>query len=269
MSRVDLQFLGQAGFRIRCGETELWLDPYLSDSVARVTGDPERWGRRFPPPVEFDEMRGATALLLTHEHLDHTDRDTVEEFLRRSPEARIVGPAPACDLVADLTRPELITHTRGELDGPDFGPLRIRSVPAAHSDSYGIERDERGHRWQGFLIETDELRIYHAGDTAPFDELVPRVLERGPVDVAILPINGRDPARLAVDVVGNLWPREAADIAAELGVATLIPAHYDLFEWNGIPAGQLVDYVTAAGLDFEVRVPAAGGWTSFLGKHDR
>ncbi len=52
------------------------------------------------------------------------------------------------------------------------------------------------------------MRVYHAGDTIAYDDMVER-LRALRVDVALLPINGRDHFREAQDVVGNLTPREA------------------------------------------------------------
>jgi L-ascorbate metabolism protein UlaG (beta-lactamase superfamily) len=49
------------------------------------------------------------------------------------------------------------------------------------------------------------------------------------VDVALLPINGNDPAR---KVAGNLNSREAAQLGKAINAACLIPCHYDMFTFN-------------------------------------
>ena len=49
------------------------------------------------------------------------------------------------------------------------------------------------------------------------------------VDVALLPINGRLPERR---VSGNLWGREAAQLARDIGARLVVPCHYDMFEFN-------------------------------------
>ena len=57
------------------------------------------------------------------------------------------------------------------------------------------------------------------------------------IDVALLPINGRDPAREARGIVGNLGAREAAWLASQAAVDLVIPMHHDLFARNlGFPA---------------------------------
>jgi L-ascorbate metabolism protein UlaG (beta-lactamase superfamily) len=49
------------------------------------------------------------------------------------------------------------------------------------------------------------------------------------VDVAMLPINGHDPARR---VAGNLDCVEAAKLGRAIHAKWVIPCHYDLFEFN-------------------------------------
>ncbi len=58
------------------------------------------------------------------------------------------------------------------------------------------------------------------------------LLGRLGVDVALLPINGRDPEREAQDLVGNLDGPEALALARDTGVGSVVPMHYDLMEGN-------------------------------------
>ena len=71
-------------------------------------------------------------------------------------------------------------------------------------------------------------KIYHSGDTLWFDEMVD-LLKPFAVDVALLPINGNDPAR---KVAGNLNCREAAELAKAINAQCVIPCHYDMFAFN-------------------------------------
>jgi len=70
--------------------------------------------------------------------------------------------------------------------------------------------------------------IYHSGDTLLYDGMADR-LRPFAVDLALLPINGRAPQRRTA---GNLWGREAAQLARDIGAKLVVPCHYDLFEFN-------------------------------------
>ena len=109
----------------------------------------------------------------------------------------------------------------------------------------------------GFVFDSGGLSIYHAGDTIPYDGLAGRLRELS-VDVALLPINGRDARREALDIVGNLDADEAAALAVEAGVDVVVPMYYDMFPANlGDPAA-LVSTVERAGSNVTVVVPARG-----------
>jgi L-ascorbate metabolism protein UlaG (beta-lactamase superfamily) len=108
----------------------------------------------------------------------------------------------------------------------DFGWLKIHGLPATHNT---IERDAAGNpRCMGFVAEWAGQRIYHAGDTLFFDEMI-ELLRPFEVDLALLPINGNDPSR---GVAGNLDGLEAARLAKAIGARLVVPCHYDLFEFN-------------------------------------
>jgi L-ascorbate metabolism protein UlaG (beta-lactamase superfamily) len=54
-------------------------------------------------------------------------------------------------------------------------------------------------------------------------------LKRWTIDLAILPINGNRPER---KVAGNLWGREAVQLAHAIQARMVIPCHFEMFEFN-------------------------------------
>lgn len=74
--------------------------------------------------------------------------------------------------------------------------------------------------------------VYHSSDCIPYENLAERInelTENKPIDVALLPINGRKPERR---VTGNFWGDEAANLAKNINAGTVVPMHYDMFEFN-------------------------------------
>ena len=83
-------------------------------------------------------------------------------------------------------------------------------------------------------------------------------LTRQPVDVALLPINGDDPAR---GVAGNLDGPQAARLARDIGARLVIPCHYEMFEFN--TANPAVFAEACRALDQPFRILRAGErWSS-------
>lgn len=231
---LALWSLGQAGVVIKGAASVVVIDPYLSDAVARAGGPP----RRFPPPIAPDQLDLVDIVFCTHEHLDHTDPDTLRPLLAAAPRAPVVVSRQGADLLraASIDPRRLIVPRLGETHA--HGDLRWTAVPAAHET---VAIDAEGYsRWMGFVIECNGVTLFHAGDTIPCDELH-AALEGRAIDLALVPINGRDYYRNQQDLLGNCLPREAAELAQRIGAQVLIPIHNDLFDSNRLNPAQLWD----------------------------
>jgi len=247
---IALWWLGQAGFAIRAGGSVLLIDPFLAPMAERLSA----------PAFGADDAVGVDVVACSHEHYDHLDLASLPAIARASPDARFVVPRPLVDAVAaaGLPRGRLIGAQPDEriaLDGVTLHPL-----PARHGvgmqDAYTFGRELSGGlcRYLGYVVDDGVARVYHAGDTIAYDGMTER-LRALRVDVALLPINGRDHYREAAGVVGNMDHREAARLAADAGVDLIVPMHYDTFANNlGYPA-HLVDLVRRDHPSLAVLIP--------------
>jgi L-ascorbate metabolism protein UlaG (beta-lactamase superfamily) len=121
-----------------------------------------------------------------------------------------------------------------------FGPLTFTAIPAAH---YGLDRDaEGGFQYLGYILRLNGVTLYHAGDTILYDGLVER-LQKHAIDIACLPVNGRDGWRERRGMIGNLDGREAAELAAATSADVLIPMHNDMFAANHVSPAVLADFL--------------------------
>jgi L-ascorbate 6-phosphate lactonase len=244
-ARDRLIWLGQAGFRVEAGGVTFVVDPWLSPHELRLAST---------PAVEL-AAEGIDWVLITHEHLDHLDLPFLPIVLERSPQASVVLPASIVDQVTDVVEESRVVAVQPG-DSLDLGGVNVRVVPAFHGvtmeDAYGDGSSlGSGPRFVGYVI-AGESRIYHAGDTIVTDQLLSALLPLE-VEVALLPINGRDAEREARGIVGNMDASEAVELALELGVPTVVPYHWDGFAGNTVLPGSVVD---AAAARINVVVPA-------------
>lgn len=224
---LALGALGQAGFAIKAGGTIAYIDPYLSGGTARAV------------PIVLDPatITHADVVLCTHEHMDHTDANTVVPLAAASPGAPIyVSPQGHAILRnAGIAEERMVLPRLGETH--QVGSMRITAIPAAH---YEYEVDAEGRaRWMGFVIEVAGVTLYHSGDTIVIPEML-AALEPYQLDLALLPINGRDYFREQQQIVGNMNVREVAGFCKLLGPHVLIPTHNDMFPGNRVNPGDLV-----------------------------
>jgi L-ascorbate 6-phosphate lactonase len=247
MRAARLRWLGQSGFLIEMAGARMLVDAFLAPHPDR------RVASELPPGA----ASSLDVIACTHEHLDHLDKECVPELCRSSPGARVVVPEPIVDLVAELgvARDRVMGL---QPDGPlEVAGVTIHALPAMHgvhsADAYSFGEG----RFLGFVFQAGGVSIYHAGDTIGYDGLAGRLRELH-VDVALLPINGRDARREALDIVGNLDAEEAAALAIEAGVDVVVPMHYDMFAANPGDPAHLVAAVEHAAGDVNVVVPARG-----------
>jgi L-ascorbate 6-phosphate lactonase len=232
--QLALWSLGQAGFVIKGGTTIAYIDPYLSDPI----GANGQSRRRFPVPIDPHAVSHAQIVFATHEHSDHTDIATLGPLMAASAGATLITSPQGRELAlqADIADQRIRLARLGER--VELAGLAYTAIPAAH---YSYEVDQHGHaRWMGFLIECNGVTIYHSGDTI----VIPQIFEAlagQPIDIAILPINGRDFFREQRQIVGNMWPSEAIDLAVQLEARVLLGSHNDLFAGNRVNPGMLFD----------------------------
>jgi L-ascorbate metabolism protein UlaG (beta-lactamase superfamily) len=221
---VTLVWLGQAGFAMRLAGTTVLIDPFLSPHPDRVV----------PAPFEAEQARGVGLVLITHDHLDHLDDDAVTGIAAASEAAVFVVPEDVVDRMATLGIEG--GRVRGLPPGgrTELGSVTVDAVPAAHGVT--MEDAYRLGPFLGYVVSAGGARVYHSGDTVPFDGLVER-LRALSIHLALLPINGRDREREAEGIVGNLDAREAAQLAADIAADAAVPMHWDMFASNpGDPA---------------------------------
>jgi L-ascorbate 6-phosphate lactonase len=249
--QVALWWLGQSGFALRSGKTNLLLDPFLSHNPDRVT----------EAPIEASDCGWVTVVACTHQHIDHFDAPTVKTISETAPNCTFVVPEPIVSMATDLgiDASRVIGAQPGE--SIELGDITLHPVPACHgihmSDAYTEGQDESNGlvRFLGYVVEAGGTTVYHAGDTLAYDGLVETLKPLG-VNLALLPINGRSFFREQQDLVGNMGPDDCAELCLKIGAQTVIPMHYDAFPFNlGYP-DMLVQIVRNRYPDLSVMVPS-------------
>ncbi|MEN0051116.1 MAG: MBL fold metallo-hydrolase [Bacteroidota bacterium] len=236
---LSIWWLGQMGMVIKGSDAVLYIDPCLTNDVAERHGD--WWERAFPPPILPEEVTNADFCLITHEHGDHFDKATIAPMAKASPQAKFVAPRWCKPKFQDigLERSRYILPKALETSYLPKSKIRITPVPSAHYD-LGFD-EEKGYRWYGYLVEWNGVKIYHAGDTIIYPRYVDTLKQLPKADIAVLPVNGRDWYREQEhDVTGNLHPKEAAQLAAEMNWELLLIGHNDLYVNNKIPNSEIV-----------------------------
>jgi len=247
---LRIWWIGQEGFVIKSSRQIVYIDPYLSDYCERVTrGKPNEHALITRPPLQPSDVDHVNVVLCTHDHADHLDPDGIPVIARSSPQARFVVPRCALKTMLRLGVPRDRIFTLVGDDRLSVGDLEVRAIPAMHET---FDRDpEKGFPFLSYILTLEGLNLFHAGDTIPYEGQAARAAEQR-IDVAFLPINGRDDFRHKLSFAGNFTCAEAVAFAKAARVGLTVPMHYDKFTINTGDVNEFGRLASQSGLPYRV-----------------
>lgn len=201
---MKLIWLGQAGLLIEANGKKIIVDPYLSDSVEKI--NPLNY-RRVEVDESFFKIK-PDIIVLTHDHLDHTDPETLEKYLKNYSGITVLASKNAWSTSRTLGGNHnyvmLNRHTLWTEGGIEF-----TAVKAEHSDDFAI----------GVIIDDGNEKLYITGDTLYNEEIFGDIPNN--IDTLILPING---------VGNNMNMTDAARFAERINAKRVVPIHFGMFD---------------------------------------
>jgi L-ascorbate metabolism protein UlaG (beta-lactamase superfamily) len=232
--RLTVAWLGHATVLINFCGTWVLTDPALEPRIGIGRGFAKLGPRRLVrPALRPKEIPRIDVLLLSHAHMDHTDLGTLRSFSR---DTHTIVQRGNRDLVRRFRRVEELDwgeHT-------DAAGMRVESLEVRHWGARMVTDRHRGYG--GYLLERADRTILFAGDTAYTDKLA-LVKERGPVDLAILPIGAYDPW-----IANHASPEEAWEMFRSTGAEYVLPIHHSTFRLSREPVDEpLRRFLDAAG----------------------
>lgn len=188
---IRVSYVGHASVLIQTGQLNILTDPVWSDRAS-----PVKWAgpkRVNPPGIALEKLPPIDIVLLSHNHYDHLDIDTLVK-LKAAHKPLIVTPL-GNDVILKNHDPSFDVQVGdwGDVLQLDQG-ARISFEPAHHWSARGTA-DRRNALWSAFVVEIGSAKIYHVGDTGFHDGKNYRsvVEKHGGFDLAILPFGAYEP----------------------------------------------------------------------------
>jgi len=217
---LHVTWYGHSSALIEIEGKRVLLDPVWSErcSPSRLTGPK----RLHEPPVPLRELPPLDAVLISHDHYDHLDMETIQNLvdLQAMPFLVPLG------VGAHLERWGVPATRIIELDWNDrtrVNGLEFIATAARHFSGRGFSRDET--LWTSWVINGPTRKAFYSGDTGYFPGFAEIGAEHGPFDVTLV----------QVGAYGDAWPD--IHMFPEHGVAThvdvrgglMIPVHWATF----------------------------------------
>ncbi len=229
-----VQWLGHASLRLRLAGQIVLIDPVVSD----VLGPAPPFGpsRESPPPVDLAHLQNPDAILVTHNHYDHYEPDTIRA---------VSGNRTTCLMPLKVSKGHDTGCAPTELDWHEthrLGPLRATLLPAQHDSARGLfDRDKA--LWGGWLLEGGGERFYISGDTG-YGPHFAEARRHGTIDLAVLNVGGYEPRRINKNV--HMDPEEAVQAVLDLGAKRALIVHWGTYGLGRETGSETYDRVRAA-----------------------
>lgn len=256
LSALDRQqdvviWLGHASFLVQLAGQRMLIDPLLGDSIGPKPFSVTAFaGSR---PYRLAELPPIDTLLITHDHWDHLDYDTITAL--RDKVGRVLVPLGVgahflrWGYAADKVQ-EGRWYQRVSLSPT----LAAYLVPARHYSGRGLRNN--GTLWAGYALVSAQKRLLFSGDSGygPHFREIGRQL--GPFDLAALDMGQYD-ARWPLI---HMTPEEAALAATQLRTRHLLPAHVGRFSLARHRWDEPFDRIVAAsaGRSYQLLTPRIG-----------
>ena len=220
----SVTWVGHATVLLRVGGMSVLTDPHFSERASPVTfAGPKRV---VPPVPALDELPHIDAVVVSHNHYDHLDQDSV----RRLAEQRGGPPRFYVPLGLKAWFAELGIHDVVELDwweSREHRGLKIDFVPVQHWSKRTLT-DENQTLWGGWVIRHPELAFFFAGDTGYSADFADIRARFGGFDLAAIPIGAYAP-RWFMRIM-HLDPAEAVRVHQDLNARQSLAIHWGTFD---------------------------------------
>jgi L-ascorbate metabolism protein UlaG (beta-lactamase superfamily) len=218
---VRLTWIGHASFLMSLAGVNLLVDPVFSKRIGWLY---RRYGE---PGLLPEQLPQIDALLVTHSHYDHLDAASIAAIPRRTTVICPVGLGGWFRSRKFETVVELDWWERFEA-----GAVTITFVPSRHWTQRS-PFDFNRSRWGGYVLESNQSTIYHAGDSAWFDGFAEIGRRYSNIDVALMPIGAYAPAWFMER--NHMTPEQAGEAFLLTGAKRMLPMHWGTFQLTDEP----------------------------------
>ena len=247
-------WVGHSTLLVQIGGVNVLTDPHWGDRASPVSFAGPR--RLIPPGVRFEDLPPIHAVVISHDHYDHLDVDTVTR-LERTFHPRFFVPLGLKAWMGDLGITNVV-----EMDWWDsakFRGLTFTCTPAQHSSGRGM-RDQNLRLWSSWVITGGDKRFFFAGDTGYTKSLKEIGKRLGPFDLAAIPIGGYSAWEKGHP--NHVNPEEALQLFEEVGGRLMVPIHFGTFDMNkepfAEPPARLMKAAVADGIEEHIALLSPG-----------
>ena len=194
--------------------------------------------RFHPSPVTVDELPAIDVVVISHDHYDHLDHETITALSTKTGKFIVPLGVGAHLLAWGIDSRHII-----ELDWWEsavVSEMSFTATPAQHFSGRGL-RDRNRTLWASWAINGQQHSVYYSGDTGWFDGFREIGDRLGPFDMTLMHIGAYAKQWESV----HMTPEDAVRAHADVRGGVMLPVHWGTFNlalhsWTD-PVDRLLD----------------------------
>jgi L-ascorbate metabolism protein UlaG (beta-lactamase superfamily) len=221
-------WIGHATYLINNGDINILTDPIFSKRASPIGfAGPKRM---IPPVMTLSDLPKIDAVVVSHNHYDHFDIWSLKKLSKLNPETIFMVPAGDQKRLIKAGVKNVIEMNWWE--SFKVSNTAFHFTPVQHWSKRGLF-DRNKSLWGGWFMQTDNLALYHAGDTGYSSDFKTTYERLGAPDYSFIPIGAYDPRWFMRD--SHVNPEEAVQIALDLKTAHSFGMHWGTFTLTDEP----------------------------------
>jgi len=199
---------------------------WLTDPVFAERASPFRHlgPKRFhAPPIALADLPPLRGVILSHDHYDHLDRETVLALAQTT--GVFLTPLGVGDRLIEWGIDASKVRQFDWWQGAEVDGVRFTATPAQHFSGRSLF-DGNSTLWASWVIVDDDLRVFFSGDTGYFEGFRTIGERLGPFDVTLVETGAYDAQWPYV----HMQPEETVQAHIDLRGRWLVPIHNGTFD---------------------------------------
>ena len=219
-----ITWIGHASFLIQLGGINILTDPVFGNVSPFFS-------RILPPGIPVSQIPRVDVVLLSHNHPDHCDVESLKSLKKYYPDLMLLVPKGDKEWLSKKGFKNILEHTWWD----EYRLLRnVHSVTftflPAHHWSAKTLFDRNRSLWGSWMITHNDKSIYFAGDSAYADHFKHIALEYPHIQAALMPIAPGEPHAWMRKT--HLDAQQAVHAFLDLEAKHFIPMHWGTFQFG-------------------------------------
>ena len=244
-SEPVIVWFGHSSYFIRINGKNILVDPVFSGHSSPFSFMTKNFAGTNIYAV--DDLPPLDILLLTHDHYDHLDYETVIQLKQKAAVVCTSLGVASHLLYWGFDKENILEFDWGDSKNI-MGDIILTAAPARHFSGRTFVRNKT--LWSSYILKTPQCALYLGGDSGYDTHFKTIGASHGPFDIAMLECGQYNTAWPLI----HMMPEQTAQAAIDLQAKMLLPVHWGKFSLSLHPWDEPIKRVTAAASDLGVKI---------------